>query len=75
MRISEIIEGLDGMELSSKLMLVEDIWDSIARDNCELPLPEWQKAELNQRYIEYSHGEMKLHDWKSVHDKIRNKYS
>ncbi|MCK5842572.1 MAG: addiction module protein [Candidatus Sabulitectum sp.] len=75
MRMTEIIESIDGMELSRKLMLVEDIWDSIARNNCQLPLPEWQKAELNQRYSEYNNGDIKLHDCKSVHEKIRNNYS
>ncbi len=32
------------LELSEKLRLVEDIWDSIAASNSELPMPEWQKT-------------------------------
>ncbi len=49
MRSSEIIKEIDNLALSEKLILVEDIWDSIAQSNAELPMPEWQKAELDKR--------------------------
>ena len=62
------------MELSEKLLLVEDIWDSIAVSNAELSLPEWQKKELDRRYQEYKEGKLDLHDWKMVHEEVREKY-
>jgi len=43
MRPNEIIKEVDKLELSEKLVLVADIWDSIARSQSMLPLPEWQK--------------------------------
>jgi len=37
---NKIIEVIDNMDLSDKLLLVEDIWDSIATSNSELPMSE-----------------------------------
>lgn len=74
MRPDELIKKIDKLELSEKLLLVEDIWDSIARSNSMLPMPEWQKVELNRRYKEYKSGKLTLHDWKEVHETLREKH-
>lgn len=74
MRPNEIIREIDNLSLSEKLILVEDIWDSIARNNAELPLPEWQKTELDRRYSDYKNGKLKLHNWDVIHEELRNKY-
>ena len=74
MRPNEIVKEIDKLGLSEKLILVEDIWDGIALHNAELPMPEWQKTELDKRYGEYKNGKLKLHSWEDTHKKIRNKY-
>lgn len=74
MRPDQIKEEISKLELSEKLLLVEDIWDSIAAGNSEIPMPEWQKRELEKRYKEYKEGKLELHDWKSVNEDLRNKY-
>ncbi|MBC8288571.1 MAG: addiction module protein [Nitrospinae bacterium] len=74
MRAEQIKIEIDGLELSEKLLLVEDLWDSIAASNSELTMPEWQKQELNRRYKEYQQGKLELQDWKSVHEELRGKY-
>lgn len=74
MNPDQIIKEIDKMDLSQKLLLVEDIWDSIARSNSELPLPEWQKQELNRRYKEYKSGQLTLHEYKEVHENLREKH-
>ena len=71
---NEIIKQIDKLDLSEKLILVEDIWDSIARSNSELPLYEWQKKELDMRYKEYKSGEQTLHELYKVHEELRKKY-
>ncbi len=71
---NELIKEIDKLDLSEKLLLVEDIWDSIACSNSELPLPEWQKIELDRRYEEYKSGNLALHDWQEVHKELRGKY-
>ena len=73
MRPTEIINEINKLALSEKIILVEDIWDDIARHNSELPMPEWQKAELDKRYSEYKNGTLKLHDWEGVHAELRNR--
>jgi len=73
MRPNEIIKEVDKLELSEKLILVADIWDSIARSQSMLPLPEWQKNELDKRYAEYKNGKLGLHDWKEVHSMVRER--
>ena len=73
MKAEQIKIEIDGLELSEKLLLVEDLWDSIAASNSELTMPEWQKQELNRRYKEYQQGKLELQDWKSVHEELRGK--
>lgn len=74
MRPDQIKDEINRLELSEKLLLVEDIWDSIATSNSEIPMPEWQKQELDRRYKEYKEGNVGLHDWKAVHEGLRDKY-
>ncbi len=73
--ISEKIKlEVSRLGLAEKLLLVEDVWDSIALSNAELPFPDWQKKELDKRYKEYESGKLNLHAWKSVHEYLRNIY-
>lgn len=74
MRPEKIRDEISKLELSEKLLLVEDIWDSIAASNAELPMPEWQKQELDRRLQQYNEGTAELHDWKMVHESLREKY-
>lgn len=74
MRQKEIKDEINKMGLSEKLILVEDIWDSIATSNLEIPMHEWQKKELDRRYKEYREGKLELHDWTTVHNELRDKY-
>lgn len=75
MRPEEIKEHINRLKLSEKLLLIEEVWDSIAQENNELPISDWQKKELEKRYSEYKKGNLKLHDCLSVHDEIRNKFT
>ena len=50
MKSEKIKQEINKLNLAEKLLLVEDIWDSIAQSNSELPMPEWQKLELDKRY-------------------------
>ena len=74
MRPEEIKQEISRLELSEKILLIEDVWDAIAISNQELPMAKWQKQEIDQRYKSYKAGEQNLHDWQSVHNDIRNKY-
>lgn len=74
MNTEKLREQISHLDLSEQLLLVEDIWDTIARNNADIPMPQWQKIELDERYKQYKNGQLELHDWKNVHQKLRNKY-
>jgi putative addiction module component (TIGR02574 family) len=74
MNTNELIAEIKQLDLSEKILLVEDIWDSVAAANSELPMPQWQKQELDSRYKAYQRGETELHDWKDVHQSLRKEH-
>ncbi len=74
MRPEEIKQKINSLGLSEKLLLIEDVWDSIALENNALPISEWQKKELDTRYKSYKDGKQNLHDWSTVHKNLRQKF-
>jgi len=74
MDFTEITKEIKKLSLSQRLSLAQDIWDSIALENNLIPLPEWQKNELNKRYIQYQQDKLELHDWLKIHNELREKY-
>jgi len=74
MEPDKIASEIKRLSLPQKLILAQDIWDSIALESGKLPMPEWQKTELEKRYGRYKQGELKLHDWREVHEELREKY-
>ena len=74
MRTEELRSAIDKLEVSEKLILIEKVWDDIAKSNEQLPLPEWQKKELTKRLSAYDHGEIETKDFHQVHDTLRTKY-
>ena len=48
MRVSEIPE-INKLSTSEKILLIEDLWDSIASDESSVPVPESHKYELDKR--------------------------
>jgi putative addiction module component (TIGR02574 family) len=43
------IPELSNLSTAEKILLVEDLWDSIASDEDSIPIPESHKAELDRR--------------------------
>ena len=52
MRLSNIPE-IGNMSTEEKILLVEDLWDSIAHDESNVPFPESHKMELDKRLKRY----------------------
>jgi putative addiction module component (TIGR02574 family) len=40
------------LPVEQRLELVEELWDSIAADASQVPVPDWHKAELDRRLAE-----------------------
>lgn len=73
MKPEQIKFEVERLDLSEKITLVEDIWDSIAESDSELPMPLWQKEELNKRYEDYQKGKLLLHSSEDINESIRKK--
>lgn len=47
------LQELERLSVPERVQFVEDLWDSIARSNAEVPIPQWQKDELSRRKRNY----------------------
>jgi putative addiction module component (TIGR02574 family) len=52
MRLTELPE-IKKLSLPEKILFVEDLWDSIAVDEDNVPIPESHKTELDKRFKRY----------------------
>lgn len=52
MRVSDIPE-IANLSIPEKILLAEDLWDSIAEDESSVPLPQSQMDELDSRLKNY----------------------
>jgi putative addiction module component (TIGR02574 family) len=59
MRVHDIPE-LTHLNIPEKILLIEDLWDSIASEESAMPIPLKHKLELDRRWGKYSaaHGEL-----------------
>ena len=64
------------MELSpiEKLELIEALWESLSTTPEQLPVPDWQKLELDRRKADYQNNPTALLTWEEVQSNILNKY-
>ncbi|MDA8101296.1 MAG: addiction module protein [Nitrospiraceae bacterium] len=52
MRVKDLPE-ISKLSVPEKILLVEDLWDSISADETSIPMPESHKAELDARLKRY----------------------
>jgi len=69
MSIKEILE----LPSAEKILLVEQIWDSL--DHQVLEIPDVQKLELDRRQELDENGHMSWHTWSEVKSYLRTKKS
>ncbi len=74
MEPNKITAEINRLSLPQKLILAQDIWDSIALESGRLSMPEWQKNEIEKRYGQYKQDKMELHDWREIHDELRERH-
>lgn len=53
MRVKDLPE-ISNLSTPEKILLVEDLWDSISADETAIPVPESHKAELDARLKRYA---------------------
>ena len=52
MRVDDI-PGLTRLTTAEKILLLEDLWDSIAAEESSVPVPDSHREELDRRLAEY----------------------
>jgi len=72
MRVSNIPE-IGNMSTEEKILLVEDLWDSIAHDESNVPFPESHRIELNRRLKRYESSPGNLLTLEELQAKIENR--
>lgn len=56
---------------AERLQLVEDLWDSLAAEESQLPLPEWKVEELRRRKARYLENPKSGLNWEEVKRRAR----
>lgn len=67
------VEDIKKLGLKDRVLIVEDIWDSIAGSNAEYPVPDEQKKELDIRLKENSDNPDKTKSWDDVKKNLQSK--
>jgi putative addiction module component (TIGR02574 family) len=69
------MQGLDFSQLSvaERIILVEQIWDSIAADQAGVPLTPAQEAELDRRMEAHRRSPQEGASWEEVKARIQGK--
>lgn len=68
--MSKVLDELEKLSVTERVQLVEELWDSIARSNAEIPLPQWQRDELDRRKEKYAQNPDSVRTWDEVKNDI-----
>ena len=58
------------LSCAERLQLVEDLWDSIAKEADQIPVPDWQIEEVERIRIKAEQNPASLETWDSVREWI-----
>ena len=68
--MTTVLQELETLSVPERVQLVTDLWDSIARTNAGLPIPQWQKDELDRRKRHYRENPDSGRTWGQVKQEI-----
>lgn len=60
------LQELETLSVPERLQLVQDLWESIARSSEAMPIPRWQKDELERRKRNYLQNPDSGQTWDQV---------
>jgi len=63
--------GIDKLSVSERILLVEEIWDSIVGDENALEVPESHKDELDRRLAAYDSDPSAGASWEEVKARLQ----
>ena len=65
--------GIDQLSVAQRILLVEEIWDTIPEEDEEIPLTEAQKQDLQRRVAAYEANPKAGSSWEEVKTRLREK--
>lgn len=65
--------GIDRLSVAERILLVEEIWDSIAEEPEQPPLTEAQKQDLARRLAAYKASPKAGSSWEEVKARLRER--
>ena len=68
--LKEAIPQFAELSSSEKLLLLEELWDDLANHPSEVPVPDWQKRELERRYQEFLQNPSEGSPWPEVRERL-----
>ncbi len=63
--------GIDQFSVAERILLVEEIWDSIADDGQEVELTDVQRKDLERRIANYEANPKSGSSWEEVKARLR----
>jgi putative addiction module component (TIGR02574 family) len=60
------LDTLEELSVPERILLVEDLWDSIAKDGDSIPVADWQKVELARRKAAFLRNPQSAMTWDFV---------
>ena len=63
--------GIDQLSVAQRILLVEEIWDSIAAEEDKLPLTDAQRQDLQRRLAAYEANPKAGSSWEEVKARLR----
>jgi putative addiction module component (TIGR02574 family) len=65
--------GIDRLSVAQRILLVEEIWDSIAAEAEQLPLTEARKQDLERRLADYEADRHAGSTWEEVKARLQER--
>jgi putative addiction module component (TIGR02574 family) len=58
------VQNILALSVADRLQMLEQIWTSLTPS--EIPLPDWQKEELDRRIVEMDKGDVTYRTWQQI---------
>ena len=65
---------IEKLSLTEKLGMMEALWESLSKNEEDIPVPSWHVEALEQTQQRRDSGEEKLVDWKEAKAQLRNRF-
>ncbi len=65
------IDEIKMLDITERIMLVEEIWDSIAKEQDSLSLSDYEKKILDERLASLQNDPSNLVSWSEIKNRVR----